>query len=80
MPRLRHAGVAALASVFILWNVGLMIQFGIGLMNRDRLVWAEVVPAQFLEVPPRLAAVAGRYVFSRDELAGSAHEGSEDGS
>ena len=66
----RRIGVVLVASGFLLWNVGLMVQFGLGLMNRDRLVWNEVVHAQFREVPPRLLSVVNRYVFSRDELAG----------
>ena len=76
--RLRRVGVVALASVFMLWNVGLMVQFGLGLMNRDRLIWREVVNDQFREVPPRLVSVLDRYLFARDELAGSATEEDED--
>ena len=75
----RRAGVVALASVFMLWNVGLMVQFGLGLMNRDRLIWREVVNDQFREVPPRLMSVVGRYLFARDELPGSATEDDDDG-
>lgn len=68
--RVRRAGVIALASVFVLWNVGLMVQFGLGIMERDRLIWNEVIHDQFREVPPRLVSVVRRYVFARDELAG----------
>ena len=73
-----RAGVFALASVFMLWNVGLMVQFGLGLMNRDRLIWREVVNDQFREVPPRLMSVVGRYLFARDELPGSAPDVEDD--
>ncbi len=75
----RRAGVVALASVFMLWNVGLMVQFGLGLMNRDRLIWREVVHDQFREVPPRLMSVVGRYLFSREELPGSVNDDDDDG-
>jgi len=75
---IRRAGVVALASVFILWNVGLMVQFGLGLMNRDRLIWQEVIHDQFQEVPPRLMSVLGRYLFARDELPGSATDQDQD--
>ena len=75
---LRRIGVVALASVFVLWNVGLMVQFGLGLMNRDRLIWREVINDQFREVPPRLVSVVGRYLFARDELPGSASEDDDD--
>ena len=74
----RRAGVVALASVFMLWNVGLMVQFGLGLMNRDRLIWREVVTDQFREVPPRLMSVVGRYLFARDELPGRAPDVEDD--
>jgi hypothetical protein len=77
-PSLRRIGVVALASVFMLWNVGLMVQFGLGLMNRDRLIWREVINDQFREVPPRLVSVVGRYLFARDELPGSATDDDDD--
>ena len=69
-PHLRRAGVLALTGVLVLWNVGLMVQFGLGMMNRDRLEWREIVHNQFREVPPRLVSVATRYFMAREELAG----------
>jgi hypothetical protein len=69
-PRLRRAGVAAAASLFILWNVSLMIQFGLGLMDRQRLVWSQIVHNHVHEVPPRLLSVARSYLWARDELPG----------
>jgi len=68
VPRLRRAGVAALAAVFILWNVSLMIQFGLGLMDRQRLVWSDIVHNHLHEVPPRLLSVVGRFLWARDDL------------
>ncbi len=73
-PYLRRAGLAVLVTAAISWNVALMVQFGLGIMNRDRLVWNEVLRAQFLEVPPRMFSVVGRYFLARDELAGSAQQ------
>lgn len=70
-PRLRKAGVAAVASIFILWNVSLMIQFGLGLMDRQRLVWSQVVHNHLHEVPPRLLSVVGSYLWARDDLQGT---------
>ncbi len=69
-PRLRKAGVAAVASVFILWNVSLMIQFGLGLMDRQRLVWSQILHNHVQEVPPRLLSVVSSYLFARDDLEG----------
>ncbi|MGH9321041.1 MAG: glycosyltransferase family 39 protein [Vicinamibacteria bacterium] len=67
-PRLHTAGIGALVSVFVLWNVSLMVQFGLGLMCRDRLVWSEIVHNHVHEVPPRLLSVVESYVFARGEL------------
>ncbi len=70
-PRIRRFGVAAVVSLFMLWNVSLMIQFGLGLMDRQRLVWSQVVHNHVHQVPPRLLAVVGRYLWARDELEGT---------
>jgi hypothetical protein len=69
-PRMRKFGVAALASFFILWNVSLMIQFGLRLMDRQKLVWSEIVHNHVYEVPPRLFSVAGSYLWAREDLEG----------
>jgi hypothetical protein len=69
--RFRRAGVAAVVSIFILWNVSLMIQFGLGLMDRDKLVWSQIVHNHLHEVPPRLGSVLSSYLFSRGALEGS---------
>ncbi len=70
-PRVSKFGVAALASIFILWNVSLMIQFGLGLMERQRLVWSQIVHNHLYEVPPRLVSVVSSYLFARHDLEGS---------
>ena len=73
-PHLRRAGVYAAVAFFILWNVSLMVQFGLGLMDRQRLVWREVVHNHVFEVPPRIVSVVGRYLVARDELTGGEEE------
>jgi hypothetical protein len=70
-PRIRRAGVAATVSIAVLWNVSLMVQFGLGIMDRQRLVWSEIVHNHVCEVPPRLASVVRRYLFARNELGGA---------
>jgi Dolichyl-phosphate-mannose-protein mannosyltransferase len=70
-PRLKRFGIAALASVFVLWNVSLMMQFGLGIMNRDRLEWGQIARNQVSEVPLRFLHVLERYLVARDELKGS---------
>jgi hypothetical protein len=72
--RIRRTGVAAIAAFFVLWNVSLMIQFGLGLMDRQRLVWREVLHNHVYEVPPRLVSVVGRYLNVRDKISGSNEE------
>jgi Dolichyl-phosphate-mannose-protein mannosyltransferase len=67
-PRTRKLGIAALASIFILWNVSLMIQFGLGLMDRQKLVWGQIVHNHLHEVPPRLGTVVSSYLFAREDL------------
>ncbi|HSF18065.1 MAG TPA: hypothetical protein VLK65_21190 [Vicinamibacteria bacterium] len=74
-PKLTRAGVAAVASLFVFWNVSLMMQFGLGLMDRQRLVWSEVGHNTVHEVPRQLGSVLGRYLVSRKELIKSGREG-----
>jgi hypothetical protein len=66
--RIRKVGVAGLAAVFILWNVSLMIQFGLGIMDRQRLVWSQIVHNHIYEVPPRLGSVISRYLKAQDKM------------
>jgi hypothetical protein len=66
--RIRKVGVAAVATVFILWNVSLMIQFGLGIMDRQRLIWSQIVHNHIYEVPPRMGTVISRYLKARDKM------------
>jgi Dolichyl-phosphate-mannose-protein mannosyltransferase len=70
-PRIKRFGIAALASVFMLWNVGLMMQFGLGIMNRDKLEWSRIARNQVDEIPAKFFDVIERYLVARDELEGS---------
>ncbi len=72
--RLRLWGLAAVTSLFLFWNVSLMVQFGLGLMDRQRLVWSEVMHNHVYEVPPRLFGVVGRFLVDADGLAESGRE------
>ena len=67
-PKLRRIGIAVVTTVLILWNVSLMIQFGLGIMDRQRLVWRQVIYNHVHEVPPRLTSVFTRYLGSRDKI------------
>jgi hypothetical protein len=67
-PRLGRAPLAAAMAVFMWWNVSLMIQFGLRLMDRQRLEWPRVAVNQFTQVPPRLGRVAVLFLTDRERL------------
>jgi hypothetical protein len=60
---------AGLLCVFVWWNGSLMVQFGLKLMDRQRLDWPRVAINQFVEVPPRLGRVGWLLVTDRERLA-----------
>ncbi len=68
LPRVRALAVAASLGVFVWWNVSLMVQFGLKLMDRQRLEWPRVAVNQVREVPPRLARVAWLFLTDRERL------------
>jgi hypothetical protein len=57
--------VIALLVVGTWWNLGLMAQFGGGLMDRQRLTLADNAYHTFVTVPRRLPELVYRYVFAR---------------
>jgi hypothetical protein len=67
-PRLGRVPVAALLALFAWWNVSLMVQFGLKLMDRQRLEWPKVAVNQFTEVPARLGKVALLFFTDRERL------------
>jgi hypothetical protein len=68
LPRLRAGAVAVVLAVFVWWNVSLMIQFGLKLMDRQRLEWPRVAVNQLTEVPPRLWRVGVLFFTDRERL------------
>lgn len=60
--------VVALA---IWWNVSLMVQFGLKLMDRQRLDWPGVAVRQVTEVPKRILNTAKLYFTDPDALVRS---------
>jgi hypothetical protein len=60
-----RAGLAAVVVLCAWWNVALMIQFGTGLMDRQRLELARNARTAFVDVPARLPELARRYLFDR---------------
>jgi hypothetical protein len=60
----RRAGAIAVAAC-IWWNLGLMAQFGTGLMDRQRLEIGRNAYNTFITIPLRIPELAYRYVFAR---------------
>jgi hypothetical protein len=69
LDRVRRPAVGALlVAFFVLWNVGLMVQFGLKLMDRQRLEWPKVAVNQVTEVPRRLGRTAWLFFTDREAL------------
>ena len=60
-----RAAAAAMAGLCVWWNLGLMVQFGAGMMDRQRLDLRLNAYNTFIEVPRRLPDIAYRYLFER---------------
>jgi hypothetical protein len=67
-PRLRTWGTAGLLAVFVWWNVSLIVQFGLRLMDRQRLEWPKVAVNQFTAVPRQAGRVAFLFFTDRERL------------
>jgi hypothetical protein len=63
--RLFRAGLTAAVVLGIWWNLALTVQFGTGLMDRQRLDLGLNARTAFIEVPARLPGLAWRYLFDR---------------
>jgi hypothetical protein len=66
--KLSRRAVACILVIFVWWNVSLMVQFGLNLMDRQRLEWPRVAVNQISEVPPRLARTAWLFFTDREGL------------
>jgi hypothetical protein len=59
---------AAALVLFAWWNASLMVQFGLRLMDRQRLDWPRVAVNQIVEVPPRLGRTVWLFFTDRERL------------
>ena len=66
-PSLRPI-LATASAIAIWWNIGLMAQFGLGLMDRQRLEPARNAWTTFLVLPARMPEIVWRYAFDRDSF------------
>jgi hypothetical protein len=64
----RRAWLAGSLALFVWWNVSLMVQFGLKLMDRQRLEWPRVAINQFTEVPRLLGRTARLFFSDRERL------------
>lgn len=60
-----------IVALAIWWNVSLMVQFGLKLMDRQRLDWPGVAVRQVTEVPKRILNTAKLYFTDPDALVRS---------
>jgi hypothetical protein len=60
----RRTAMAAVA-LAVWWNLGLMAQFGAGLMDRQRLELSRNAYHTFVTIPRRMPDLAYRYIFER---------------
>ena len=60
--------LAAAVALLAWWNIGLIVQFGTGLMDRQRLEPGRNAYNTFVTVPRQLPAIAYRYLVDRDRF------------
>jgi hypothetical protein len=68
LPRVDRRAVAAGLVAFAWWNVSLMVQFGLKLMDRQGLEWPRVAISQVTEVPRHLGRSAWLFFTDRERL------------
>ena len=66
--RSARAALLTAAGLCLWWNLGLMVQFGAGWMDRQRLAPATNAYNTFITVPVRLPGLAYRYLFDRSSF------------
>lgn len=64
----RRRLVAVLLVLGAWWNIGLIVQFGAGMMNRQRLEPAAIAYRTFVVLPARVPDLAWRYLFDRESF------------
>jgi hypothetical protein len=67
-PLAARAVLAATLALCIWWNVGLIAQFGLHRMDRQRLSLGENARQTFLVLPRELPGLALRYLTDRDSF------------
>jgi hypothetical protein len=70
--RWRATAASLVLGATVWWNVALIVQFGAGLMDRQRLQPARIAYNTFIVVPRALPGLAWRYLFDRASFYESA--------
>jgi hypothetical protein len=65
---MRRRTMAAALVLAAWWNIGLIVQFGAGMMNRQRLEPAAIAYRTFVVLPARVPGLAWRYIFERESF------------
>jgi hypothetical protein len=68
LARTSRRAVAVVLLAFAWWNVSLVVQFGLKLMDRQGLEWPRVAISQFTEVPRHLGRAAWLFFTDRERL------------
>lgn len=70
----RWVGIAAVAVLGVWWNLGLMAQFGLHLMDRQRLTPLENARVTFIELPRMAPSILFQYLTDRESFYGRPRE------
>jgi len=66
----RSLVVAAAIVLSIWWNLGLMAQFGLHLMDRQRMSPSDNARVTFVKLPGQVPSIVWRYVTDRESFYG----------
>jgi hypothetical protein len=67
-PKWIRPAASAVVVICVWWNLGLMAQFGLHTMDRERLTLRENAWQSFVELPTRAPALAWRYLTDRSSF------------
>jgi hypothetical protein len=68
--RASRIALAALVVLCVWWNLGMMAQFGLHTMDRQRLTLRDNARATFVTLPAAAPSIAWRYLFARSSFFG----------
>jgi hypothetical protein len=69
-----HVVAVLVLAAGIWWNVGLMIQFGLNRMDRQRLTLGDNMWTTFAVLPADAPSIVWRYLTNRESFYGLPHQ------